>query len=384
MANIPIWPGSGSAISGSTPFGYYDTESAFQSDGPNIANWCARRLGYPIVDIEMQDINFYACFEEAVSEYSAIVNTSNIKDNMLNLQGAPTGSSVTGVNVRDNMGRIVKLAGSYGTEVGVGGDVDWKMGYIETSASLQEYDLDTLWAAVSESGNSIEVKRVFYESSPAVTRYFDPYVGSGLGTTQLLDAFGFGNMSVGVNFLMSPVFSDMLRLQAIEWSDLLRKSAYSFELINNKMRVFPVPTGASTLYFQYIVTDDRSNPIPSGSAGAGVASDISNAPYSRMTYNLINDPGRQWIKKYTLALAKELLGAIRSKYSNVPIPGSEVTLDGSELRQQAATEKEQLIEELTTTLESMGRKAQLEQKKDEAEFMQEILNKATPYPIYIK
>lgn len=384
MANIPIWDDNPGAISGATPFAYYDSESEFQSDGPKVAKWCARRLGYPVVDIEIQSGSFYACFEEAINEYSAVVNSWNIRDNMLNVQGASTASSFTGVNLEDGLGRIIQLAESYGTEVGSGGNVDWKTGYVETTASEQEYDLDTLWTQVSESGNTIEIKRVFHENDPAIVRYFDPYVGTGLGTTQLLDSFGFGNMSIGVNFLMTPIYADILRLQAIEFSDMVRKSAYTFELINNKLRIFPIPRGSFKMFFQYLVKEDRDNPIPQGSGSSGVVSDYSNVPYGRMNYNLINDPGKQWIKKYTLALAKELLGAVRSKYSSIPIPGESVTLDGGELRQQAATEKEQLVEELTQTLEAVSKKSQLESKKEQAESMQEILSKATPYPIYIK
>ena len=160
--------------------------------------------------------------------------------------------------------------------------------------------------------------------------------------------------------------------------------ATTFELINNKLRVFPIPQAKFKMYFQYIVKEDRNNPIPQGSGSSGVVSDISNVPYDRMNYNLINDPGKQWIKKYTLALVKELLGAVRAKYSSIPIPGADVTLDGGELRQQAATEKEQLVEELTQNLEAVSKKAQLESRKEQSNDMQEILNKSTPYPIYIK
>ena len=123
MADIPIWPGSGSAISGSTPFGQYDTDSSFQSDGPNVANWCAKRLGYPITDIEMQDSQFYACFEESVSEYSSQVNQFQIRENLLNVKGAPTGSDMTNVEINPNpLARAVTIAENYGAEAGSGGD----------------------------------------------------------------------------------------------------------------------------------------------------------------------------------------------------------------------------------------------------------------------
>jgi hypothetical protein len=92
--------------------------------------------------------------------------------------------------------------------------------------------------------------------------------------------------------------------------------------------------------------------------------------------------GRQWIRKDGLAVCKELLGLMRSKYGTIPIPNADTTLDGETLRSESAAEKEQLITELREMLEQTSRKALLEADKDEAEFLQEKLNKI-PYPIYI-
>jgi len=101
-----------------------------------------------------------------------------------------------------------------------------------------------------------------------------------------------------------------------------------------------------------------------------------------MEFKHINDVGKQWIKKYALALSKELLGIIRSKYASIPIPNSDTTLDGDTLRSEATAEKEALITELREMLDQTSRKALLEADKDEAEFLQEKLTKV-PYPIYI-
>ena len=313
MAQEAIWPGSGSAASGSTPFGFYDGDSDFQTEAPQFATWCARRLGYPIMSVELQDIQFYACFEESISEYSAQVNQFNIKDNLLHLTGQPTGSSVTHKRVTPTMGRSVFLSKQYGTEAGVGGDVDIKKGSIQVTSGSQEYDLNTMFADVSHS-EAIEVKRVFYENTPAIVRYFDPYAGTGYGSQQLLDVFGFGNMSPAVSFTMMPIFEDLLRVQAIEMNDSIRKSAYSFTLVNNKLRVFPDPDADKTVWFDYVVTSERDNPlITQYSGSADVVSDFSNVPYDNMQYQFINDVGKQWIRKYGLALTKELLGMVRSK-----------------------------------------------------------------------
>ena len=384
MAQEPIWAGSSSFQEGDTPWGFYDTDTEFTSSADKFADWCARRLGYPIMAVELQSGSFYATFEESVSEYSAQVNQFNIRENLLTLQGQATGSdnNVTHKRITPTLGRSVQLSKQYGTEAGVGGDVDIKKGSITIHSGSQEYDLNALYADVSESG-AIEIKRVYYEGTPAMQRFFDPYATTGYGTINMVQGFGFGNYSPAVSFTLMPIFEDLLRVQAIELNDAIRKSAYSFNLVNNKVRIFPDPEESSTLYFDYVVTNDRDNPLQADYSGSvNTISDYSNVPYQNMEYKFINDVGRQWIRKYGLALTKELLGIIRSKYGTIPIPNAETTLDGETLRSEAAAEKEGLITELRETLEATSRKAMLEADKDEAEFLQEKLQKV-PYPIYI-
>ena len=384
-----IWAGSSSFSAGNTPYGFYDSDTEFSGSGNHsidkFADWSAKRLGYPIVEVELQDVQFYACYEEAITEYSAQVNQFNIKDNMLALQGQETGSGTTKTDLTHRkltptIGRNIQLAEQYGSEAGVGGTVDFKTGSIEITSGSQVYDLDALYAQVSESGNAIEIRKVHYEGSPAITRYFDPYAGTGDGSYNMLDSFGWGNNSPAVQFMMMPMYADLLKVQAIEFNDQIRKSAYSFELRNNKIRIFPNPTSTYTLHFDYIVKKDRNNTLQGTSDG--VITDFSNAPFNNMAFANINEVGKQWIKKYGLALCKELLGTIRSKYTSLPIPGAETTLDGDTLRTEAATEKETLVTQLREMLEQMSRKALLEADKDEAEFLNEKLNKV-PIPIFI-
>jgi len=380
--NITIYDGSAGAISGDTPFGLYDSDTDFQSDGPKVADWCARRLGYPIVDIEMQDQNFHACFEEAVSEYGSQVNYYNIKENLLTLKGTSTGSNLTHKEITPNFGRFVTLAQKYGTEASVGGDTTHYSASLQLSASTQTYDLNTMLNLESGSStDNIEIKRVYYQGTPAMTRFFDPYVGTGYGSDHMLEGFGMGNYSPAVSFLMLPMYDDLLRVQAIEFNDQIRKSAYSFELRNNRLRIFPDPKTAYKIWVEYVLTTERNNPLKNGD-GSDKITDFSNATYNDMVYSSINHPGKQWIRKYTLALVKELLGNVRSKYSSIPIPGAEVNVDGDTLRSEAAVEKENLISQLREDLEASSRRNLLERQKEEAEFMGETMNKI-PYGIYI-
>jgi hypothetical protein len=386
MAQELIYPGSSSFFPGQTPFGIYDDDYVFQEDAPKMALWCARRLGFPIQNVELQDENFYACFEESVSEYSAQVNQFNIRNDLYSLKGRDTGTNYSGKLVEGSiLPHLVQISDAYGTLVGVGGNTEIKKTKITLTPGQQVYDLDTLISSVSESGNRIDVSRVYFEPTPAINRFFDPYSVSGQGTLNLIDEFGFGSYSPAAQFVLMPVFEDLLRIQAIEFNDLIRKSAHSFNIVDNKLTIFPRPTGTTitthpNLYIDYFVRKDFVT--NSTSVKSNVVSDFSNAGYDFIQYTTINDVGKQWIRKYTLALVKELLGAIREKYSTIPIPGSEISLDGAALRSEAQTEKEALMTQLRETLEELSRKVQFENKSNEAKQQQEMLQKI-PLAIYI-
>ena len=382
MSQARIWTGTSSFTSGSsTPFGIYDSDSVFQLDAPRVASWCAKRLGYPIIDIELQGDNFFAVFEEAVSEYSAQVNQFNIRNNLGSLEGQPTGTNYTGQSVLGSeLNNIITIGEGYGTLANVGGRTDIKRGSINLTTGTQEYDLQTLWADVSESGERIDVTRVYHEASPAIQRFFDPYSVSGQGTLNLIDEFGFGSFSPAAQFILMPIYEDMLRIQQIEFNDQFRKSAHTFNIVNNKLQIFPIPTSNYTLWFEYQVKKEfREN---STAILPNVVSDYSNIGYNFATYTNINDVGKQWIRKYTLALAKEMLGAIREKYNTVPIPGSEVSLDGAALRAEAQTEKDSLIEQLRENLNEVSKKQRMENEAAMVDQQQQIIQKV-PLNIYV-
>ncbi len=384
MAEIPIWPGSSSFESGDTPFGFYDADNQFTESANYVSTWCARRLGYPLVDVELQDVNFFACFEEAVTVYGNEVYLYKIRENYLSLEGNPTGSVLNTEVITPTLGNEIRIAKTYGTEAGSGGDTEYYSGSIPLTAGVQDYDLES-WSQASASlspGDSIEIKRLFYEAPPAITRFFDPYAGTGTGLQSLMDTFGFGQYSPGVNFLLMPVYHDLLTMQAIEMNDDIRKSAYSFELINNKLTLFPIPTQNATLFFEYVKVSERDSVIKDAASSGSLISNISNVPYENPTYAQINTVGRQWVYQYTLALAKEMLGYIRGKYQTVPVPGAEVTLNGGDLLSAASSEKTSLLEQLRGTLEETSRKNQLERKSQESQFLRDDLTNV-PMVIFI-
>jgi hypothetical protein len=375
MVEIPIWPGTSSFTTGSTPFGTFDTDVDFQVEIDRFADWCAKRLGYPIVDVELQDVNFYACFEEAVYEYSYNVNQFNIQQNMLSIMGSSTSNNLTQRNISTGMGPLIQLATEYGSETFTNGNIKFHSASIDVITGQQKYNLDTLIRDIKVPSGSIEIKRVHHYSPPASMRFYDPY----LGNQAMLDTFGFGAYSTGVSFMLMPMYADLLRVQAIEFNDMMRKSAYTFELINNELRIFPVPTKNYKLWIEYIVKEERSNPLKYPN---GQVSDMSNAPYDFMEYSRINSPGKTWIYSFGLALAKEMLGYIRGKYGSIPIPNGETSLNAADLLSAATAEKQSLVEQLRTMLDTMTRSKLLEAKRLETEALGASLN-GTPLAIYI-
>ena len=380
MANIPIYDGNPTWNSNSVPFGFYNNDTEFQIDAVKVAKFCAQRLGYPLVDIELQSGSFFTAFEEAVTTYGNELYAYKIRDNQLTLEGLSTGSNLNTSLITPSFEPIIRLTEMYGAEAGTGGNVPHYTGSFPMTASQQDYDL-AQWAIDEGITGNIEIKRVFYESSPAITRYYDPYVGTGCGTQNMFDSFGFGSMSPAINFLMMPLNFDLQAIQAIEINDQVRRSNYSFELKNNKLRIFPIPVSASgNFWFEYINRQERIDGSVSNTPGN--VTNVSNTPYSNPTYASINSVGLQWIFEYTLALAKEMLGYVRGKYTSIPIPNAEVNLNQADLLAAATAEKTSLIERLRGYLDETSRKALLERRAQEVEYKQTEL-KQVPYTIYI-
>ena len=388
----------GKATSGPTPYGTYNNDTSFVSESIDVCKWTARRLGHPIMQLEFNSGSIWACFEEAVSEYSLHINNYNMKNWLWESYGSDnkiTGSQWSSTSTGSTMGTgsiqpthgglgtTFFMSKKYGEAVNVGGDLTMYTGSIVLSGSKQVYDLQTESVLTgSHTNKRLEVQKVFNQGPSAITRFYDPFAGS-FDQRQMLDAFGMGNVSPAVSFILRPISYDITRAQAIETSDLVRKSAYSFELINNKLRIFPIPTSGDAgdkIYFHYYLRDDQTSSTRSTTTNK--VTDPSNVPYKFITYNEINAPGRQWIRKYTLALSKELLGIIRSKYASMPIPGGEVTMDGESLKAEGIVEKTELLTELKEFLESVSLTEKSKAEQEQAEANSSVLSRA-PLGIYI-
>ena len=379
-----------SYTTGQTPHGTYDSDSEYQADSLTTCKYVASKLGHPVMQLEFNSGSMYACFEEAVSEYSQQINHYNTKNWMWEHYGnTTTGSnfSSTGSHQAEtpNGGMsLFTLSEQYGQAVNVGGNATMFTGSITITSSKQVYDLTsdaTLESSVT-GVNRLEVQRVFNQAPAAISKFYDPFAGT-YDNIELLDSFGFGNVSPAVSYILRPISYDLARANAIETNDLVRKSSYSFELVNNKLRIFPNPTdkdNGEKIYFHYYKRNDRVDVTQDYTSGK--VSDPSNIPYKFITYTEINSMGRNWIRKYTLALAKELLGIIRSKYASLPLPNGEVSMDGEALKSEGREEKANLLEELNTFLEAVSKKEQAATEQEVANSQQEVLNKA-PLKIYI-
>ena len=597
MANIPIWDGSAifNTSQNPTPFGFYDSDTEFATDAPNVATWCAQRLGYPLVDVELQQEQFFSAFEEAVTEYGSHVYQFQIINNMGNLLGFNTGSADVSNNADDNhlsddtgiglneigvqglnentgqdgtsysndsptggsavggkafsaslhvkrgqqkynllssspgfasttlewganpndasgpqvFGQLTHSSsliitdtdgvtvhyrpttgssagimdtgsgeyrrylhqnagvgefatGSYaGTSLGINDNPDdltvlgqQGSGPVSSlSASVDSFidavkngpqrssfiissslsssgayfitltnriegaggnttissSLIGVTSSLSFTGGSsgvsfeasgsqiqalskrIDIKKIYHYAPSAINRYFDPYAGTGTGIQSLMQTFGFGNFSPGVNFMLMPMYFDALKLQAIEMNDSIRKSAYHFEISGKHLRLFPIPTSDYTLWFDYTMANSSNNLLYEGGDSGGedvprardTVTNQSNVPYVNPTYSFINAIGRQWIRKYCLALAKEMLGSIRGKYQTIPIPGDDTTLDYSRLLSEAQSEKDALVLQLREDLDKTNALAQAELNSGISQATQDFNTTAYPYQIYI-
>ena len=382
MAEKIIWNGTSTFQVGQTPFKMYDQDPAFAFDADKVADFCATRLGYPVLEVELQSGSLYACFEEAVSTYASELYQFKIRENYINLEGSSNEVPLNNRIVKPSLSNIIEISKYYGTEAGVNGPITKYSGSIDLLENVQSYDLNK-WAQDNEIVGGIEVRKIFYHAPPAITRYFDPYAGTGTGVQSLMDAFDFGAYSPGINFLLMPASFDLMKIQAIEFNDQIRRSAYSFELVNNQLKVFPVPTRSGKMIFEYFkMSDKRAMSSEEGQEDGGLITDVSNVPYDAIQYGSLNVVSRQWIYRYTLALARELLAYIRGKYTTVPIPGAETTLNQQDLLTDSRSERLDLLTQLREMLGESSRKAQLLRQSEESGYMNTIL-KEVPFKIYV-
>ena len=373
-----------------TPFAFFDSDSAFQSEADAMVTFVKRRLGDDILSVELTKKQIWSCFEEAFLEYGSIVNQYQAKSQLLSLLGMQTGSlnEATQKFPRDTLNYIVRLAEPYAVEAGLGGTYNTASGSIQLRQNVQDYDLytdlvdpSTNIPVVSSSLNperrKMRIFEVMHYNPSAAYRFFD----TTSAINYLNNEFSFESFTPETVFYVLPVFEDILRGGQMNISNRVRRSNYSYRVTGTKLRIFPAPTADNPLKL-WVRVGFENNPLTPAfdDKSIGGVSNLSNVPYGNFVYSRVNSMAKQWVRQYSLALCKELLGTIRSKFSSVPIPGGDLQLDGSDLKSSAKEEKDKLRTELKEMLDSMTYNKLIETKASEIDNQQKIL-KAIPVPM---
>ena len=371
-----------------TPFGFFDADSDFQSEADSIVTFVKRKLGDDILSVELTKRQVWACLEESALEYSSIINQYQAKSQLANLLGGPTGSLDGSEQKfpRENLEFMLRRAEPYSMEAGMGGAYNMLSGSISLEKNRQDYDLYTdlkdssgtplFDNAANNLKTKMKVMEVFHFSPQAAYRFFD----TTSAINYLNNEFSFESFTPETVFYVLPVFEDVLRGGMLDMSSRIRRSNYSYKITGTKLRIFPKPTTSDPkdLYIRVHFSPDPMNPSFSDASIDGI-SNLSNIPYGRLQYSRVNSIGRQWIRQYALALSKELLGMIRSKFSTVPIPGSDLQLNGGELISQGREDKENLKTKLGEMLDELTYDKMLESEAAASENLTRIL-KAIPIP----
>ena len=397
-----VLPPTGTAgdVLSSLPFGIYTTGS-FISGAVDQVAYTYRKLGGDILDLEIKAENVYANYEEAVLEYSYLVNLHQAKNTLGSTLGNPTGSFDEDGNVisgqsgvelkypKFNFGYAMKVGQQFSHEAGFGGTTPIYSASFDTVNNQQDYNLQTIVSASALAGGvpyenidrtkRIVIRDVFYKSPRAMWRFYGYY--GGLNVVGNLHSYG--QYADDSSWQVIPVWQN--KLQAMQYEDHLytRTSHYSYEIINNNLRLFPTPDGTTEKQFWFRFSIRESTWDDEYNDGQDGVNNMNTLPFENIPYESINSIGKQWIRRFCLALSKGTLGQVRSKFgNNVPIPGDNVTLNGADLLSQAKEEQDKLRTELKEQLEAMTYDKLIETDKNIVENTNNI-QKFVPTGIFV-
>jgi hypothetical protein len=351
-----------------TPFGFFDSDTQFQEEADGMVTFVKRKLGDDVLSVELTRKEIWACFEEACCEYSRLIHETKITSELTNVLGLSTGSQdFTNKYARQTLEFLLRKAEPYATEAYVGGSFNATMGYVDLVNGQQDYDIYSDIKVLSGSNSGSVVYDTLPEGSKGKLKiveifHFEPLAAQ----TFLLNASNITNfLATNFNyesyvnstvFYVLPIFEDVLRRGMLESAFRVRRSNYSYEVLGSKLRIYPIPTTDLQLGKMYIKLMPPHNPYnPSSYTDQSVygISGPSNFPLENIPFKTVNQPGRQWIRQYTLALCRELLGLIRSKFQNIPIPNADLQLNGEALVSQGREDKDKLITQMKEFLANL-------------------------------
>ena len=368
------------AAAASFPFTVYTGDQYFLSGAADQVAYTYKKLGGDVLDVELPSGSVFAAYQEAVLEYSYLLNIHQAKNTIGDLLGRKTGSFNEEGQLQDttDLGSVAlkfpkfsfeyvrRVGNGFSTEAGFGGTTAIYSASFTTTASKQDYDLQSIISSSGVAGdfgsaNPVGDKRaivtkVYYKTPQAMWRFYGYY--GGLNTVG--DLSSYGQYADDSTFQLVPPWQNKLQAMAFEDAIYTRNSLYSYTLKDNKLRLFPqsVNSGPKKMWVEFFV--DTNTPwVDDTNVDNGVngINNINALPFENTPYQKINSIGKQWIRRFALSLCKEILGNIRSKFSTIPIPGDSVTLDGPALVTQGQQEQEKLREELKTVFDELTYKA---------------------------
>ena len=372
-----------------TPFGFFDDDVDFAKDANSIVTFVKRKLGDDILSVELTKKQIWACFEESVLEYGSQINEYQTKSQLSNLMGMSTGSNIEQKYSHETLDFMLRLAEPYAQDAGIGGSYNTMSGSIILTGSQQDYDIYSdlkdanggliFSSSLNNNGSGrMKILEVYHYSPQAAYRFFD----TTSAINYLSNEFSFESFTPETVFYVLPVFEDVLRAGQMDLSNRVRRSNYSYRTQGTKIRIFPSPStnlNGKKMWLRVGFEADPFNPAYNDASIYGVSTP-ANIPYGNISYKVINSMGRQWVYEYSLALSKELLGLVRSKFSTVPIPGGDLQLDGATLVTQGREDGDKLKTELRELLDGLTYDKMLEGEAAKSESLKTIL-KNIPVPM---
>jgi hypothetical protein len=399
---LPV-TGTAGSVNSAVPYKIYSDEtsplysSEFISGAVDQVSYVYKKLGGDVLDLEITEGNVYAAYEEAVLEYSYLINvhqatnilsdalgnTTGSFDSKGNIEAGALSSSLAGTHValkypKFDYSMTRRVADGIGAEVGLNGSVQYSASFAVTS-SVQDYDLQQIISTSTDYSGSIGnktilIKKVYYKTPHAMWRFYGYYGGLNV----VGNLHNYGQFSDDSTFQLIPAWHNKAQAMAFEDAIYTRMSHFSYELRNNKLRLYPIPyTGGPTkMWVEFSIPTDVWDNDDTATDGVN---NMNTLPIGNLPFNNINSIGKQWIRRFALALCKETLGQVRSKFGNVPVPGQTVNLNGTALVSEGKAEQDALRDELKTTLAELTYAKLAEQDATMLDNTEKVLEKVPNY-----
>ncbi len=369
--------------------------SEFLRGAADQVSYVYKKLGGDVLDLEITEGNVYAAYEESVLEYSYLINvhqatnilsdalgnTTGSFDSKGNIQSGVLSSSLDGGHInlkypRFDYSMARRTGEALASEVGLNSSIQYTASFSVT-ASVQQYDLQSIiennWTG-SVGGRRVLIKKVYYKTPQAMWRFYGYYGGLNV----VGNLHNYGQFSDDSTFQLIPAWHNKAQAMAFEDAIYTRMSHFSYELKNNKIKFFPIPFtgGPNKMVIEFSVPTDVWDYDDATIDGVN---NMNTLPMGNLPYENINAIGKQWIRRFALALCKETLGQVRSKFSTVPIPGESVTLNGNALLSEAKDEQNKLRDELKQTLTELTYSKMSEVDAGTIDSTQKVLDKVPNY-----